>query len=254
MVIILVLGGVFAFALLLVLVVFARQQNEKKRIEELRRIRLLGDRARQIQLLLEELPTTYISQDFRIFLATQWVELLHEIQNSSGKDVRLNKELEAAQDKLNYLRSSNQPPHKPVTDIQLANAVRRNLKLLNKLIVAMYQDRKISHRIAQTYLNEIKQAFTQTMVEVFQAGAHRAEFEGNLRLAVVHYKRIMSELNRNNPNGINNQTLLESRQMIQKLEEQIALSSETSDNQLADSVSEMIDEADSWKKKQIYDD
>ena len=254
MLIVLVLGGIFFVALLLVIVVYSRQQNEKKQIEAQRRVRMLADRGRQMQLLLDELPPHYISQDFRAFIASQWMELLQEQEQLGNKDARLKAEMEAAQNKLHEIRSSNQPKPEPVTDLQTANGIRRNLKQLNKVVVGLYQDRKIPHRLAQSYLNEIKVGFTQTLVEVFKASARKAEMEGNLRIAVVHYKRIMSELNRNNPNGIHNQTLLECRQTIQQMEEQIAIQSENSDNQLAESVSEMIEDQESWKKKQVYDD
>jgi|AntRauTorcE11897_2_1112592.scaffolds.fasta_scaffold04351_3 hypothetical protein len=254
MVIVIVLVGIFIVALGLMLFVFAHQQNEKKKIEIQRRIRTLADRGRQMQILLDELPPHYLSQDLRVFIASQWLDLLHEQKQLGAKESKLKPEMEAAQNKLDEIRSSNQAKEEPVTDIQVANGVRRNLKQLNKVIVSLYQDKKIAHRIAQTYLNEIKQGFTQTMVEVFRASARKAEAEGNLRIAVVHYKRIMSELNRNNPSGVHNQTLLECRKTIQDLEEQIALESENTDNELAESVDEMMEEEESWKKKQVYDD
>ncbi|MDR9468326.1 hypothetical protein [Marinospirillum sp.] len=254
MVIVIVLVGIFIVALGLMLFVFAHQQNEKKKIEIQRRIRTLADRGRQMQILLDELPPHYLSQDLRVFIASQWLDLLHEQKQLGAKESKLKPEMEAAQNKLDEIRSSNQAKEEPVTDIQVANGVRRNLKQLNKVIVSLYQDKKIAHRIAQTYLNEIKQGFTQTMVEVFRASARKAEAEGNLRIAVVHYKRIMSELNRNNPSGVHNQNLLECRKTIQDLEEQIALESENTDNELAESVDEMMEEEESWKKKQVYDD
>ncbi|SFX63548.1 hypothetical protein [Marinospirillum alkaliphilum] len=254
MLIVLILGGVFFIALLLVIVVFSRQQNEKKKIEQQRRIRLLADRGRQMQLLLEEIPPHYISQDFRVFIASQWLDLLQEQEQLGCRDARLKSETEAAQGKLNNIRSSNQPRPEPISDLQTANGIRRNLKHLNKVIVSLYQERKIPHRVAQSYLNEIKLGFTQTLVEVFKASARKAEMENNHRIAVVHYKRIMSELNRNNPNGIHNQTLLECRQTIQDLEEKIAVESEFHNNELAEGFSEMMENEESWKKKQLYDD
>lgn len=254
MLVISILGGIFVIALLLVIVVYSNQQNEKKKIEQQRRIRLLADRGRQMQLLLDEIPPHYISQDFRAFIASQWLDLIQEQEQLGCREPRLKTETEAAQNKLQEIRSSKQPKPEPVTDLQTANGIRRNLKQLNKIIVGLYQERKLPHRLAQSYLNEIKIGFTQTLVEVFKASARKAEMTGNLRIAVVHYKRIMSELNRSNPNGIHNQTLLECRQTIQNLEEQIALESEHHDNQLAESVDEMIEEQDSWKKKQVYDD
>lgn len=254
MVIVAVLGGVFIIALIMVVVVYARQQNEKKKIEQLRRIRVLADRGRQMQLLLDEIPPQYITADFRVFIADQWIELLQEQEELGCKEARLKVELETAQNKLQEIRSSNQPKAEPITDLQTANGVRRNLKQLNKIIIGLYEERKIAHRVAQSYLNEIKLGFTQTLVEVFRSSARKAEAEGNDRIAVVHYKRIMSELNRNNPNGIHNQTLLECRQTIANLEEKIAIQSEHNDNQLASSVDEMMEDEESWKKKQFYDD
>ena len=253
MVIVAVLGGIFIVALIMVMVVYARQQNEKKSIEQQRRIRMLADRGRQMQLLIEEIPPHYISSDFRVFVADQWLELLQEQQELGCKEARIKAEIEIAQNKLQEIRSSNQPKPEPLTDLQSANGVRRNLKQLNKIVIGLYQERKISHRVAQGYINEVKIGFTQTLVEVFRASARKAELEGNDRIAVVHYKRIMSELNRNNPNGIHNQTLLECRQTIADLEEKIAIQSEQNDNQLASSVDEMIEDAESWKKKQVYD-
>src|SRR5690606_17841436 len=131
MLIVLVLGGIFFVALLLVIVVYSRQQNEKKQIEAQRRVRMLADRGRQMQLLLDELPPHYISQDFRAFIASQWIELLQEQEQLGNKDARLKAEMEAAQNKLHEIRSSNQPKPEPVTDLQTANGIRRNLKQLN---------------------------------------------------------------------------------------------------------------------------
>lgn len=249
-----ILAGIFFLALLMVLVVYARQQNEKKKLEELRRIRVLADRGRHMQLLLDEIPAQYISSDLRAFIAEQWLDLLQEQQELGCKEPRLQVETEAAQNKLLEIRSGNQAKPEPVTDIQTANAVRRNLKQLNKIIIGLYQDRKIAQRIAQGFLNEVKLGFTQTLVEVFKASARSAEAQGDRRVAVVHYKRIMSELNRHNPNGVHNQTLLECRQIIADLEEKIAIESENSQSQLSSGVDNLIEEADSWKKKQVYDD
>lgn len=254
MVIIAVLGGIFFIAILMVIVVYARQQNEKKKIEVLRRIRMLADRGRQMQLLLDEIPPQYVSSDLRAFIADQWIDLLHEQEQLGCKEPRIKTELEVAQAKLKEIRSSNQPKSEPVFDLKTANAVRRNLKQLNKIVIGLYQERKIAQRVAQGYLNEVKLGFTQTLVEMFRASAQAAEAEGNHRIAVVHYKRIMSELNRSNPNGIHNQALLECRETIAKLEEIIAIESENNDNKLADSVDVMMEDQDSWKKKQIYDD
>lgn len=254
MVIVGVLAGVFLLAILMVVMVYSRQQNEKKKIEQLRRIRMLADRGRQMQLLLDEIPPQYVSADLRIFITEQWIELLHEQQELGCKEPRLKQELEAAHTKQEEIRSSNQVKVQPVTDIETANVVRRNLKQLNKVIIGLYQDRKIAQRIAQGYLNEVKLGFTQTLVEVFKSSARRAEMAGDLRIAVVHYKRIMSELNRNNPNGIHNQTLLECRQTIADLEEKIAIESDSHESRLASGVDNLIEEADSWKKKQVYDD
>lgn len=253
MIIVVVLAAVFVVALIMVILVYSRQQNEKKRIEQLRRIRLLADRGRQMQLLLEEIPAQYISSDFRVFITEQWIELLQEQQALGSKEPSIKAELEAATLKQQEIRSSNQPKPELISDLQAANGVRRNLKHLNKIIIGLYQERKIAHRVAQTYLNEIKLGFTQTLVEVFRSSARKAELEGNDRIAVVHYKRIMSELNRNNPNGIHNQTLLECRETIANLEEKIAIQSEHNDNQLASSVDEMMEDEESWKKKQVYD-
>lgn len=254
MVIVVVLGVIFLIAIIMIMVVYARQQNEKKKLEQLRRIRVLADRGHQMQLLLDEIPPHYVSPDLRVFIAEQWIELLHEQESLGCKEPRIKTELEAAKNKLQEIRSSNQPKPQPVVDLQTANGVRRSLKQLNKIVIGLYQERKIAQRIAQGYLNEVKLGFTQTLVEVFRASANKAEAEGNERIAVVHYKRIMSELNRNNPNGIHNQTLLECRETIAKLEEVIAAQSENNDNQLAEGVDVMIDNQDSWKKKQLYDD
>lgn len=255
MTIVFVLIAIFVAALGLMLLVFAKQQNEKKKLEIQKRIRQLADRGKQLQILLDELPPHYLSQEFRTFIVSQWMDLLHEQQQLGASESRLRPDVEAAQKKRDEVHASHGAQPEPVTDVKIANGVRRNLKQLNKVIVGLYQEKKISHRIAQGYLNQIKQAFNQTMIEVLQHSARQAEAEGNHRIALVHYKRIMSELNRSNPGGIHNQTLLECRETIKKLEELIAQEeAQKANNELASGFDEMMEEQDSWKKKQIYDD
>lgn len=251
---IMMIGGVLILSGILVLVVYGRQQHEKKKLEQLRRIRALADRGQQIAQLIDSIPSQYLSQDLRVFMLEQWRNTLHEQEELGCTERRIKTEMEALQAKLNDVRSGKQTGGKVATDINGANLVRRGLKQLHKVILELYKDKKIAHRVAQIYINEIKLGFTHTLIEVFKASARQAEIEKNWRVAVVHYKRIMSELNKSNPNGIHNQTLLECRQSIAELEEKIAAEAENANTELSASVDTLISEEDSWKKKQLYDD
>lgn len=248
-----VITGVFALAIILVMIVYGRQQHEKRKLEQLRRIRALAERGQQLSQLIDSIPSIYLSQDLRTFMIEQWRTALHEQEELGCKETRVKMEMEALQNKLKEIRAGKNTGGRVATDINGANLVRRGLKQLNKIIVELYKDRKISHRVAQIYINEVKLGFTQTLIEVFKASASQAEHEGNLRVAIVHHKRIMSELNKSNPNGIHNQTLLESRQKIAELEQRLAQETEPN-SELAAGVDTFISEEDSWKKKQLYDD
>lgn len=252
---IILIGGVLILAGILVLVVYGRQQHEKRKLEQLRRIRNLADRGQQIAQLIDSIPSQYLSQDLRVFMLEQWRNSLHEQEELGCKESRIKTEMEALQAKLNDVRGGKQTGGKVATDINGANLVRRGLKQLHKVILELYKDKKIAHRIAQIYINEIKLGFTYTLIEVFKASARQAEVDQNWRVAVVHYKRIMSELNKSNPNGVHNQTLLECRQNIAALEQKVLEAEANGDTSaLASSVDTLISEEDSWKKKQLYDD
>ncbi|SEI72015.1 hypothetical protein SAMN05421831_10892 [Allopseudospirillum japonicum] len=250
------LGGSLVIALGMIFFVYARQRAEQKRIERARRVRLLGDRARQLQFLIDEIPPHYLDHDFRIFLARQVVDFLREQSELDPKDARAQKNLDAAEEHALVVESGKNLNNKPITDIQTANVVRRNLKNLHKYILGQYQDRKIPQVSAQSYLKQIKSAFTKSILEVYSHAAETAQNAGKLRVAIIHYKRIINELNKQNAAGEYNDTILNCKRRIDRLEQEVAMqeaNAKNQNNQLSQGLDKMLEEEDTWKKKQVYD-
>lgn len=197
---VIILGVVLSLALGLIFIVFSKQSAEKKRIEHIRYVRSLGDRARNLMFLMEEIPAHYLDQNMRVFLNRSVVELFQQ-QFDADPDDKVVKHLENAKQMLEYATKNKNVSAVPVTDIQTANNVRRNLKLLHKHITVQYQEKKISHAAAQGFLKQLRKAFTQTIIEVYISAGKKSEREMKPKIAALHYRRVISEMGKNNQAG-----------------------------------------------------
>lgn len=250
-----ILGGVLLLAFIVVAFIYTRQQQEKKRIEQMRQVRALGDRARQISVLLDEIPPQFLSDDFKLFLVKQWQDLLHEQKALDTGKSNIDAQLEQAEQKAEEIHQNTRQKAAPIDDIKVANQVRKNLKLLHKTLSDLYKDRKLNAKTAQGFIGEIKHGFTRSLIEVYSSAAQKAENEGKLRIAILQYQRIINELNKVNGQGLYNQYILDCKKTIERLEQQQATAEEQSsqNSELNEALDQMIEDEDSWKKKQVYD-
>ena len=255
---VIILGVVLSLALGLIFVVYSKQSAEKRRIEHIRRLRALGDRARNLMFLMEEIPAHYLDQNMRVFLARSIVELFQQ-QYDAEQDSKVAKHLENANQMLDFATNNKNISAVPVTDIQTANNVRRNLKMLHKHITIQYQEKKISHAAAQGFLKQLRKAFTQTIIEVYASAGKKAERESKPKVAALHYRRVISEMGKNNQSGDYTDQILAIKKRINALDEAVnkqeqqeRLEGQQSD-QLTKELEKMVEEEEQWKKKQVYD-
>jgi len=255
---VIILGVVLSLALGLIFIVYSKQSAEKRRIEHIRHLRALGDRARNLMFLMEEIPAHYLDQNMRVFLARSIVELFQQ-QYDAEQDSKVAKHLENANRMLEFASNNKNVSTVPVTDIQTANNVRRNLKMLHKHITVQYQEKKISHAVAQGFLKQLRKAFAQTIIEVYVSSGKKAERESKPKIAALHYRRVISEMGKNNQSGDYTDQILAVKKRIDALDEaankqeqQERLEGQKSD-QLTTELEKMVEEEDQWKKKQVYD-
>lgn len=255
---VIILGVVLSIALGLIFIIYSKQAAEKKRVEHIRQMRSLGERARNLMFLLEEVPAHYLDQNMRIFLTRGIMDLFQQ-QYDADPDDKIAKQLENAKQLHEHATKNKNVATVPVTDIQTANNVRRNLKLLHKHITIQYQEKKISHGIAQGFLKQLRKAFTQTIIEVYVSAGKKAERESKAKIAALHYRRVISEMGKNNQGGDYTDQILAMKKRIDELEETAAkqeqqqrLEGEQGD-QLTKELEKMVEEEDQWKKKQVYD-
>ncbi|WP_417597392.1 hypothetical protein [Oceanospirillum sp.] len=255
---VIILGVVLSLALGLVFIVYSKQAAEKKRIEHIRYLRSLGDRARNLMFLMEEVPAHYLDQNMRIFLSRSVVELFQQ-QYEADPDDKVAKHLENAKQMLELATKNKNVSAVPVTDIQTANNVRRNLKLLHKHVSVQYQEKKISHAMAQGFLKQLRKAFTQTIIEVYISAGKKAEREMKHKIAALHYRRVISEMGKNNQGGDYTDQILATKRRVDELEESAAKQEQQErlegqqGDQLTKELEKMVEEEDQWKKKQVYD-
>lgn len=252
------IGVVLLLAIGLIVMVYAKQNAEKKRIEQIRHLRSLGDRARNLMFLMEEIPAHYLDQNMRVHLARNVAELLQQ-QFDADPDDKVAKHLENAKQMVEFATQNKNVSVVPVTDIQTANNVRRNLKLLHKHITIQYQEKKISHGMAQSFLKQLRKAFTQTIIEVYISAGKKSEREMKPKIAAIHYRRVISEMGKHNQDGSFTDQILSTKKRIDALEEeatrqeqQARLEGNKSD-QLSKELEKMVEKEDEWKKKQVYD-
>ena len=256
---VIILGVVLSLALGLIFLVYSKQAAEKKRVEHVRYLRSLGDRARNLMFLMEEIPPHYLDQNMRVFLTRTIVELFQQ-QYEADPDDKVARNLENAKQLLEFASNNKNVSSVPVTDVQTANNVRRNLKLLHKHITVQYQEKKISHAMAQGFLKQLRKAFTQTIIEVYLTAGKKSERESKPKIAALHYRRVISEMGKNNQAGDYTDKILQMKKRIDeleeeagKLEQQQRLEGSQTGDQLTKELEKMVEEEDQWKKKQVYD-
>ncbi|MBB1485315.1 hypothetical protein [Oceanospirillum sediminis] len=253
-----IFGAALCLVLGLIFVVYTKQRNEKKRVEHVKSVRALGDRARNLMFLLDEIPDHYLDQNMRIHLATIITELFQK-QYDATPDDKVAKHLQNAKQMLEFAQNNKNVSTVPVTDIQTANNVRRNLKILHKHIQQQYKDKRITHPQAQGYLKQLRKAFTQTIIEVYVSAGKKAEREMKPKIAALNYRRVISEMGKQNQGGEFTDRILATKKRIDELEEeankmeQRARLEGSSGDPLSQELEKMEQQEDEWKKKQVYD-
>lgn len=254
---VIIFGAALCLGLGFIFVVFTKQRNEKKRVQHVKSVRALGDRARNLMFLLDEIPAHYLDQNMRIHLATIIMELFQKQYNAVPDD-KVAKHLQNAKQMVDFAQKNKNVSTVPVTDIQTANNVRRNLKILHKHIQQQYKDKRITHPQAQGYLKQLRKAFTQTIIEVYASAGKKAEREMKPKIAALNYRRIMTEMGKQNQGGEYTDQILATKKRVDELEEEATKQEqrarlEGGDDALTKELEKMEQQEDDWKKKQVYD-
>ncbi len=252
---VIIFGVVLCLALGIIMFVYSRQSAEKKRVNHVRKVRALGDRARNLMFVIEEIPPHYLDQNMRIHLARTIAELFQQ-QYDAEPDDKVSKQLENAKQMVDFATKNKNVSKVPVTDIQAANNVRRNLKILHKHITLQYQEKRIPHKTAQEFLMQLRRAFTQTIIEVYASAGKKAEKEGKPKIAALNYRRVINEMGKQNQGGEFTDQILNTKKRIDELENEatkLEQKARLEGDQLSKQLEEMEQKEDEWKKKQVYD-
>lgn len=251
-----ILGVVLFIAIGIIMMVYNKQSAEKKRIELIRSVRTLGDRARNLMFIIEEIPPHYLDQNMRVHLARSIVDLFQQQFDADPND-KVAKHLENAKQMVEFATKNKNVSAVPITDIQTANNIRRNLKLLHKHISMQYQEKKIPNKTAQEFLKQLRKAFTQTIIEVYASAGKKAEKEGKPKIAALNYRRVIGEMGKQNQSGEFTDKILATKKRIDELESEANKQEQKArlegGNELTQELEKFEKEEDQWKKKQIYD-
>ncbi len=252
--------AIFGAICLAIGLIYFAQARERARVERVRKISSLSERYRRLQSLMNDLPPQYLSNELRLLVAERSIETLQELMQLKN-DSNLSSQLKSDQEMLAQLRSSNVKfPPKQVRDENEAKNVRKLLQTLFKFVQLQAKRGTIQVAHAKQYLEQINLYNCQSKADMLVAAAERANKAGKPRVAIHNYHSAIAAYKpvANNPAAAN--AIEGFKQRITALDEiadehnrrvKEQAQAKMDGNKEWDSY---LQEDDTWKKKNQYDD
>ncbi|RDH44579.1 hypothetical protein [Zooshikella ganghwensis] len=256
-------AAILVFVIILIGAAYAYHSAENAKIEKSRKASMFSNRIRRIEEVMSTLPLPYLGHGLGEFLISEKLDALESIKSLSMKDHNSSIEERIANTKgemAEFMDKIVQEQHKSVniTSEAQAQQLHNTFHECHRLVLASFKSSRISKVDASKLINYIKERLIIITYELFSYSAYNAQQAEKYTLAIHYYERAIDELRKHNASHTYDEYIQKIKNRIAHAEEQqkAQTSLETPENQSSSLVSkldELVDEDETWKKKNVYD-
>lgn len=242
-------------------VMYIVQAKERAKIVRTRKINTLQDRQRRMQRLFSEIPPQYLNKELRSLILDKSLETLNKLK-PFNVDPGIDQKITECQ---NLIEDVKQDRYKSVPINVITNEqskeIAKLLEILYRFIDSERKKKKLDPKSAKKYQSYISYLISKCRADYFTEKAKSSIKDGKLRVAIHNYHNAVQEFTRikDNPMAIKAINLYRTkiRELDQEASQQTSEGITKQPEKKAPSNKEwdeFMDEDDTWKKKNAYDD
>ncbi|ETX10789.1 hypothetical protein MUS1_12495 [Marinomonas ushuaiensis DSM 15871] len=221
-VLLLIIGGFIGFAIFL-------QLKEQARLAKLRKIAMLNNRLRQVNRYLDEMPPQYQPKDMRLWLFSRMIAIYDELLQLQPDATLTRRRTNLAEEMLAFQTNKQKRRFKPINDEILIVEVKRMFESFQSFLIASTKDNSINSDLAHRYNKMIDFFFYKVNADYHAYLARKAFLSGQMETAVEMYKEALSQLSPIKDTVEAKSTILKYKDVIQDIEDDLALKKEEED-------------------------
>ncbi len=240
-VLLLVIGGFIAFAIVL-------QLKEQARLEKLRKIASLNNQLRQVRRYLDEMPPQYQPKDMRIWLFTRMLAIYDQLL-SLQPDASLSRRRNHLAEELSEFQESKQKRRaQPMNDELKIIEVKRLFESFKSFLVQAQKDKIVGSDVAHRYKKLMDFYHYKVNADYHAYLARRAFLSGQMESAIDLYKEALVQLNPIQEEVEAQPIIQKYQDILQEIEEDLAL--QKAEEELTKSMDSEEEEEldDEWNK------
>ena len=221
-------------------------------------IRMLTLQQRRLQNLLRNLPPSYLSVEMRDFL---YQALLQNLKSHMAlvpdKNDLLKEDYRQIAEERERVKQNPPAPTKEQFTVDQASVFRGLLKSLNEFIRRNYETGRLKKEHAEKMIKQVQLKLIETAVDFFVQTATSFRGEDKFRQTRNAYQKALDTIE-NSPyaNEFKHESV-KIRALLNRAIEDWRASRETDNKAAADKLAgemeSLVDDQDSWKKKQTYE-
>ena len=221
-------------------------------------IKMLALQQRRLQNLLRSLPSNYLSPELRDFL---YQALLQNLKSHGAlvpdKNTLLKDDFDQLKAERERVKQNPPPPLDILMSADRASTYRGLLKSLYQFIRSNYETGRLKKDHAEKMLKQIEIKLVETAVEFFTLTGKEFRQQSQFRQTRNAYQKALDTIEASPYAAQFQQESFKIRSDLDKVIEDWHASrnaqSQASQVKLAEEMTSLVDDQDSWKKKQTYE-
>lgn len=221
-------------------------------------IRMLTLQQKRLNNLLRTLPASYLSAELRDFLYQAMLQNLKtHIDLVPDKNVLLKEDYQQLLQERENARVNPPTPETDMLTADQASVYRGLLKSMYEFIKRNYETGRMKKEHAEKLLKQVQIKLVETAVDYFSMIAHDNRQQDNFRQARNAYQKALDAIAESPYETQFKQESMQLRAKLNQVVEDWRQSRETqsqaASEKLAGQMENMVDDQESWKKKQSYE-
>lgn len=245
------IGGAL-FVLIAVAVVLQTLEKNNKARKNL--VAGLKKRAGNFRYLVDKLPAGFISHELLERVANSQLDAWEQL---AQLDSSYRNELDIARQQLSNIQNNPQPQRPLRFDSRdEMQQLQEMLKMLSLYIERQLQQNLVDRETAQGYQQQLQQLQLQMQIDGLQAAARKASQDGKLKLAIHYLSTAIEQCKKPQARSQFESQIQQMQLQISELQSGLADNASltaTGDEDTTDDWNNLVEDDESWKKKNIYD-
>lgn len=254
-----VIAVVLSAAFFMIVIGMMVSQARHKALEaKVQRLRALSQQKKRLNNLLRSLPPSYMSIEIRDFLYQAIIQNLRtQLTLTPEKNELINSELEDLIQERERVREQPIPKNTDLLSADQASIYRGLLKSLYQFIRGNYETGRLKKDHAEKMIKQIEIKLVETAVDFFAITAKDFASQKRYREAKNAYQKALSTIGESKYQDQFKQQDMKLRndlnRVIAQWRESREEASKASSTKLAESMENLVEDQESWKKKHDYE-